>query len=118
MPFDITNLTDRQAMIYLYICWYYAKWGVTPHLIEIRDRFKYRAHSTVTQHLKALARKGLITQKYKQKRSIIVLVFPWDLSMTRKANNSDMPVRDRGVIVRKMTSAERKLYGMDTRRSK
>jgi|GEM_PF-36001 len=67
------KLSEKQAEIYQFIQSYAEERGVTPHTVEIQERFGYRANSTVIQHLKAIERKGYIKRLSKQKRSIVLL---------------------------------------------
>lgn len=54
------ELTQRQAEIWQFIREYQAEEGYPPTRAEIAERFGFRSHNAVTEHLNALARKGAI----------------------------------------------------------
>ncbi len=66
----MTTLTKRQKQIYDFIKNHIEKRGFSPTFEEMRKHFKLSALSTVHQHIKTLAGKGVIKQNYYNARGI------------------------------------------------
>ena len=66
------ELTDQQSKVLAYIKKYIAKFGYSPSVRAICDRFDWAPNGAVC-HLRALVNKGYITRGKRVARSIVVL---------------------------------------------
>lgn len=77
--------TKRQAEMYRFIATYSKREGYAPTNQEIADHFGYRSLATVIEHLDNLERKGWITRRYNEARSITCLVPVDDMGAVQEA---------------------------------
>ena len=70
---NMENLTPKQAKILEFIRNFQAKYGSSPTLREIMERFKFKAIATVQDHLSSLERKGYIKREKDKARSITII---------------------------------------------
>jgi len=68
------NLTPQQAKIFNYIVDYQKISGFPPTVREIADTFGFKSPNAVTDHLKALEKKGYIQRNKSQARALEILV--------------------------------------------
>ena len=70
---NMENLTPKQAKILEFIRNFQAKYGSSPTLREIMERFKFKAIATVQDYLSSLERKGYIRREKDKARSITII---------------------------------------------
>jgi repressor LexA len=64
------SLTTRQKQVFDFIQDRIGKWGYPPTIREIGEKFGIRSTNGVADHLKALKRKGYLTQKEMKSRTL------------------------------------------------
>jgi repressor LexA len=69
-------LTKCQATLLAYIRTFIGEKGYAPTYTEIAEACGYRSLSTVHEHLQNLERKGHITRRYNEERSIALVDAP------------------------------------------
>jgi len=67
----ITDLTDRQRQVLDFIQDRIRVWGYPPTIREIGEHLKIRSTNGVADHLKALKRKGFLTQQGAKSRTLM-----------------------------------------------
>ncbi len=75
------KLTRRQAGIYRYIVEYIDENNYPPTVREIADEFEIRSTNGVSEHLKALVRKGLLAKENSKSRALRPLIPLEDLTI-------------------------------------
>lgn len=71
------NLTNRQKEIYYFLQEFQRKEGISPTCREIADQFGFSSPKSVTDHLRALEKKGVIRRHGGRSRGIEVLNSEW-----------------------------------------
>lgn len=66
----MATLTKRQKQILEFIKFYIKKYGMSPTIREIKNKFKLSAQSTIHQHINELAKKGFIEKNGSSARGI------------------------------------------------
>ena len=69
-PPKVTKPTKRQLLVLDFIASYIAQWGYSPTIREIGDELGIRSTNGVNDHLKALARKGLLERDGERSRAM------------------------------------------------
>ncbi len=86
MPADLPSLTTRQQQVFDFIEQQIDEWGYPPTVREIGAHMGIRSTNGVADHLKALKRKGYLTQRDMKSRTLK----PSRAAETQKSRNSDM----------------------------
>jgi repressor LexA len=66
-------LTDRQRLVYEFVCLYMAEYGTPPTRQEIADAFEYKSANAAQQHLNAIVAKGWLTVRQGKARGLQVV---------------------------------------------
>ena len=83
---ELPKLTDRQRQVYAFIEDRIREWGFPPTIREIGEHLGIRSTNGVSDHLKALKRKGYLTQKVMKSRTLQVVTGG---TTSRDANNAN-----------------------------
>lgn len=79
------KLTGRQAGIYRYIVQYIEENNYPPTVREIADEFQIRSTNGVSEHIKALVRKGLLAKDSSKSRALRPLLSMEELALDEGA---------------------------------
>lgn len=69
----MSDLTKRQRQIVEFIERTSHETGITPTFKEIAEHFGFRSHASVTNHLRLIRQKGVLTSEPKQARSLRII---------------------------------------------
>ncbi|MCL2326799.1 MAG: transcriptional repressor LexA [Proteobacteria bacterium] len=84
------NLTRRQANVYRYIVDYIEENQYPPTIREIAEAFDIRSTNGVSEHLKALIRKGFLTKDSAKSRALRPLVPHEDIFVTSEDEDDEV----------------------------
>lgn len=69
----MTQITDRQLEVYLFLKSYQEEHGYSPTTREIQQHFGWGSQTAAVQHLAALRRKGAIRSEPNKARAYVLL---------------------------------------------
>ncbi|MEZ4271818.1 MAG: repressor LexA, partial [Myxococcota bacterium] len=101
---DLPSLTPRQKQVLNFIEERLADWGYPPTIREIGEHLSIRSTNGVADHLKALKRKGYLTQRDMKSRTLLPVSLEARVAQTSTAqgSRSKSPGRPKTGVVRVM----------------